>query len=90
MQDFGNFSRGKRRSEEIILGDAHNANSISGIQRSLKVHKSGGTDLELVIEQSDGSKKGSKKNGVDTTLKHWTDVCITCCIDDYLYPFSPL
>lgn len=74
MQDFDNSSRGKIRSEEIVLGDAHNAYNIGGIQKRLKVHQSGGTDLELMIEQSDGSKKGNEKNGVDATLKHWTDV----------------
>ncbi|KAH9745418.1 hypothetical protein KPL70_004067 [Citrus sinensis] len=76
VQDFDNSSRGKIRSEEIVLGDAHNAYNIGGIQKRLKVDQSGGTDLELMIEQSDGSKKGNEKNGVDATLKHWTDISL--------------
>ncbi|KAL5798158.1 hypothetical protein ACOSQ2_002978 [Xanthoceras sorbifolium] len=74
LQDFENSFRRKRGSEEIDLGNADNTNKDISIQRSLKVHKSGGNNLELTLEHFSGSNKSNKKTGDDTTMKHWTDI----------------
>ncbi|KAK3184576.1 hypothetical protein Dsin_031862 [Dipteronia sinensis] len=74
LKDFENSSSRKRRSEEIVLGNADNIIKDISIQRSSKVHKSGGNDLELMLEHYSGSNKGNKKTGDDTAMKHWTDI----------------
>ncbi|KAK0590950.1 hypothetical protein LWI29_033533 [Acer saccharum] len=74
LKDFENSSSRKRRSEEIVLGNADNIIKDISIQRSPKVHKSGGNDLELTLEHYSGSNKSNKKTGDDTTMKHWTDI----------------
>lgn len=48
------------------------------MQRTPKVHKSRGNDLDLKPEHINGSDNRNEKIGVDTILKLWTDVCIPC------------
>ncbi|KAJ0051400.1 hypothetical protein Pint_01805 [Pistacia integerrima] len=74
LQDFENSSGRKRRSEEIVIGDADNDYKNIWMQRSPKVHKSRDNDLDLKPEHSNGSDNRNEKIGVDTILKLWTDI----------------
>lgn len=79
LQDFENCSGQKRRSEDIVFRDADDAQKSSSIQRSPKVHKSGGNEAEFKMDNLNGSHMGNVKIGGERILKQWTDVCMISC-----------
>ncbi|KAK9284775.1 hypothetical protein L1049_023952 [Liquidambar formosana] len=69
-----NSSGRKRRTDEIVLRDGDHVDEISKIQRSPKVHKGWGNDMDILLEQSKESNEKTNKIGDNTMLKHWADI----------------
>lgn len=52
----------KKTSEELVLAETDHADRTDRIQRSSKVHRVGQNNIEFIVEDADGSKKGNESN----------------------------
>ena len=72
-QDIQSCSGRKRRIREPILEDAEHAEDIGRIKRSPE-NRNPHSDMESMLERSNGSINDREMIIDDSTVKHWTDV----------------
>ncbi|GLT51131.1 hypothetical protein SLA2020_245610 [Shorea laevis] len=61
-QDLEKYTKRKRTTEEIVLGEADHTEKTNEIQQTPKFHRVGENNLEFMLEYADGSNKGNENN----------------------------
>jgi hypothetical protein len=75
-QDMDIYSGQKRRNIQIVFGDGDHIDKLTRIQKSPKGDKSGGHNLEFMLEQANEVNNEGEKIGGDKTRMHWADVSL--------------
>ncbi|KAF2284763.1 hypothetical protein GH714_029975 [Hevea brasiliensis] len=88
-QDIENSSLRKRRIEELVPEDGYHEDTIRSIKRSPNIHKSQGSNFELMLACASGSDDKRKMTRSDTTMKLWSDILLKFLTDtrQLLSPF---
>ncbi|XP_021658884.2 uncharacterized protein LOC110648837 isoform X2 [Hevea brasiliensis] len=87
-QDIENSSLRKRRIEELVPEDGYHEDTIRSIKRSPNIHKSQGSNFELMLACASGSDDKGKMTRSDTTMKLWSDILLKF-LTDTRQLFSP-
>jgi hypothetical protein len=75
-QDIDIYSGRKRRNVETAFGDGDHIDKLTKIQRSPKGDKSGGHNLEFMLEHANEVNNEGETIGDDKTRMHWDDVSL--------------